>query len=91
MAFAGRAWVIGGEFTVTAVRLGGYLAMGCGASVASGAMFAASGCSPRARLQLALHAAEAHDVHMGRREWWSRFPARPKTTGPKPGVEPTAS
>jgi len=65
LAFAGRAWVIGGDFTVTPVRPGSYLAMGCASGIASGAMFAARGRSPHARLQPALRAAEAHDVHIG--------------------------
>lgn len=65
-AYAGRAYVIGGDFTVTPVPAGGYLAIGCGAAIAMGAMFATRGrTSPRARLQLALQACGAYDSHIG--------------------------
>ncbi len=76
VGLAGRAYVIGGDFTVTAVRPGSYLAIGLRRNIASGAMFAASGPSPRARLQLALRAAEAHDVHIGPPGRWSKSPGR---------------
>jgi hypothetical protein len=57
----GRLFTVHGDYQV-AESADGYTAVGCGAQVAHGVLYATPGLPPRRRLQLALEAAERHSA-----------------------------
>ena len=75
---SGRLFRVSSNYMV-ARSANGYAAIGCGEFVAVGAMFAASDLAPRARLRIALEAAEHHNMGV-RRPW--RFLSEHKTDSP---------
>jgi ATP-dependent protease HslVU (ClpYQ) peptidase subunit len=67
VAIRDRVFVIHGDFQVVSLREG-YYAIGSGAPVALGALYASKGMKTERRLRLALEAAEAHACGV-RRPW----------------------
>lgn len=67
LGVAGRIYVVRNDFGIERMR-GGYHAIGCGDSFATGSLYSTKGLAPRDRVVLALEAAETHG-HNVRRPW----------------------